>query len=45
MKNGRKDKIKLESEMLRAVAKAKNSCSHYMTAAATVIRGLPMKIV
>lgn len=35
----------MESEMLRAVAKSKNSCLHYMTAAAIVIRGLPIKIV
>lgn len=35
----------MESEMLRAVAKSKNSCSHYMTAAAIVIRGLPTKVV
>ncbi|KYN09010.1 PREDICTED: separin [Trachymyrmex cornetzi] len=44
-KNGAKDKPEMESEMLRAVAKAKNSCLHYMTAAAIVIRGLPVKIV
>lgn len=31
--------------MLRAVAKSKESCSHYMTAAAIVVRGLPMKII
>lgn len=45
IKNGAKDKPEMESEMLRAVAKAKNSCLHYMTAAAIVIRGLPVKIV
>ncbi|KAG5330739.1 ESPL1 protein, partial [Acromyrmex charruanus] len=45
IKNGVKDKPEMESEMLRAVAKAKNSCLHYMTAAAIVIRGLPVKIV
>ncbi|XP_071627742.1 uncharacterized protein Sse isoform X2 [Temnothorax longispinosus] len=45
-KNGAKDKTKMyEPEMLRAVAKSKNSCSHYMTAAAIVVRGLPIKIV
>ncbi|KAL6266836.1 hypothetical protein P5V15_003665 [Pogonomyrmex californicus] len=44
-KKEEKDKIKMEPEMLRAVAKSKNSCSHYMTAAAIVIRGLPIKIV
>ncbi|XP_011692442.1 PREDICTED: separin isoform X3 [Wasmannia auropunctata] len=36
-KNGAKDKTKMEPEMLRAVAESKNSCSHYMTAAAIVI--------
>ncbi|KYN05936.1 PREDICTED: separin [Cyphomyrmex costatus] len=44
-KNGVKDKTKMESEMLRAVAKAKNSCIHYMTAAAIIVRGLPVKII
>ncbi|XP_025996692.1 separin isoform X2 [Solenopsis invicta] len=44
-KNGAKAKTKRESEMLRAVAQSKNSCSHYMTAAAIVVRGLPIKIV
>jgi len=45
IKNGAKDKPEMESEMLRVVAKAKNSCLHYMTAAAIIIRGLPVKIV
>lgn len=44
-KNVAKDEPEMESEMLRIVAKAKNSCLHYMTAAAIVIRGLPIKIV
>ncbi|GAB1864710.1 separase [Camponotus japonicus] len=39
------DKTEMETEMLRAVAKSKNSCSHYMTSAAIVVRGLPIKIV
>ncbi|KAL0124988.1 hypothetical protein PUN28_004256 [Cardiocondyla obscurior] len=40
-----KSETKMESEMLRAMAKSKNSCSHFMTAAAVVVRGLPIKIV
>ncbi|XP_015599938.1 separin [Cephus cinctus] len=35
----------IEPEMLRAVAKSKNVCSHFMTAAAIVVRGLPIKLV
>ncbi|XP_012280741.1 separin isoform X2 [Orussus abietinus] len=31
-----------EPEMLRAVAKSKQACSFYMTAAAAVVRGLPI---
>ncbi|XP_043252364.1 separin isoform X1 [Colletes gigas] len=37
--------IPLEPEMLRAVAKSKYACSQYMTAAAIVIRGLPIKLI
>ncbi|KAL6436522.1 hypothetical protein ACFW04_004774 [Cataglyphis niger] len=44
-KKTEKDKMETESEMLRAVAKSKNKCSHYMTAAAIIVRGLPMKII
>ncbi|RLU20460.1 hypothetical protein DMN91_007070 [Ooceraea biroi] len=44
-KNRVNDKMEMESEMLRAVANAKRSCSQYMTAAAIVVRGLPIKIV
>lgn len=40
-----KNKTEMESEMLRAVAKSKNKCYHYTTAAAIIVRGLPMKIV
>lgn len=39
------DKTEMEPEMLRAVAKSKNTCFHYMTSAAIVVRGLPIKIV
>ncbi|XP_020292023.1 separin isoform X2 [Pseudomyrmex gracilis] len=42
--NTKKEEIKLDSEMLRAVANAKQTCSQYMTAAAIVVRGLPIKI-
>ncbi|XP_076168881.1 extra spindle pole bodies like 1, separase isoform X2 [Ptiloglossa arizonensis] len=34
-----------EPEMLRAVAKSKDVCSQYMTAAAIVVRGLPIKLI
>ncbi|XP_053997454.1 separin [Hylaeus anthracinus] len=34
-----------EPEMLRAVAKSKDACSQYMTAAAVVVRGLPVKLI
>ncbi|XP_011867802.1 PREDICTED: separin [Vollenhovia emeryi] len=44
-KTGAKDKTNMEPEMLRAVAKSKSSCSQYMTAAAIVVRGLPIKIL
>lgn len=44
-KKTKKNKTEMEPEMLRAVAKAKNSCCHFMTAAAIIVRGLPMKIV
>ncbi|KMQ88430.1 separin [Lasius niger] len=44
-KKTERDKTEMEPEMLRAVAKSKESCSHYMTAAAIVVRGLPMKII
>ncbi|XP_031835603.1 extra spindle pole bodies like 1, separase isoform X2 [Nomia melanderi] len=37
--------IPTEPEMLRAVAKSKDVCSQYMTAAAIVVRGLPIKLV
>lgn len=33
-----------EPEMLRALAKARETCSQYMTSAAVVIRGLPIKL-
>ncbi|CAL7940926.1 unnamed protein product [Xylocopa violacea] len=35
----------IEPEMLRAVAKSKDVCSQYMTAAAIVVRGLPIKLI
>ncbi|OAD54830.1 Separin [Eufriesea mexicana] len=37
--------IPIEPEMLRAVAKSKGVCSQYMTAAAIVVRGLPIKLI
>ncbi|XP_076242882.1 extra spindle pole bodies like 1, separase isoform X2 [Calliopsis andreniformis] len=37
--------VPMEPEMLRAVAKSKNICSQYMTAAAIVVRGLPIKLI
>nr|XP_034193112.1 separin [Osmia lignaria] len=37
--------VPIEPEMLRAVAKSKNVCSQYMTAAAIVVRGLPVKLI
>ncbi|XP_078045945.1 extra spindle pole bodies like 1, separase [Augochlora pura] len=46
-KNSRSSTTNLspEPEMLRAVAKSKNVCSQYMTAAAIVVRGLPIKLI
>lgn len=35
----------MEPEMLRAVANSKDACSQFMTAAAIVVRGLPIKLV
>ncbi|KAK9297376.1 hypothetical protein QLX08_008938 [Tetragonisca angustula] len=37
--------VPVEPEMLRAVAKSKDICSQYMTAAAIVVRGLPVKLI
>ncbi|XP_003487939.2 separin [Bombus impatiens] len=37
--------VSTESEMLRAIAKSKDICSQYMTAAAIVVRGLPVKLI
>lgn len=34
----------MEPEMLRAIAKSKEVCSQYMTAAAIVVRGLPIRL-
>lgn len=34
----------MEPEMLRALAEAKEVCSQYMTSAAVVTRGLPIKL-
>ncbi|XP_046741306.1 separin isoform X2 [Diprion similis] len=34
----------VEPEMLRALAKYRGSCTHYMTMAAVVIRGLPIRL-
>nr|XP_033342266.1 separin isoform X1 [Megalopta genalis] len=47
VKNSRSNTTSLspEPEMLRAVAKSKNVCSQYMTAAAIVVRGLPIKLI
>ncbi|XP_076670629.1 extra spindle pole bodies like 1, separase [Andrena cerasifolii] len=37
--------VPVEPEMLRAVAKSKDVCSQYMTTAAIVVRGLPVKLI
>ncbi|XP_066594805.1 uncharacterized protein Sse [Prorops nasuta] len=34
----------LEPEMLRVIAKSKHACQHYMTSAAIIVRGLPVRI-
>ncbi|CAK9799037.1 Espl1 [Anthophora quadrimaculata] len=39
------ENVPIEPEMLRAVAKSKDACSQYMTAAAIVVRGLPIKLI
>ncbi|XP_015437312.1 PREDICTED: separin [Dufourea novaeangliae] len=39
------ENVPVEPEMLRAVAKSKDVCSQYMTAAAIVVRGLPIKLI
>ncbi|KAG7205214.1 hypothetical protein KM043_018299 [Ampulex compressa] len=43
--NGNESNTLMEPEMLRAVAKSKDACSQYMTAAAIVVRGLPIRLV
>ncbi|KOC62271.1 Separin [Habropoda laboriosa] len=47
LKNPQKgtENVPIEPEMLRAVAKSKDVCSQYMTAAAIVVRGLPIKLI
>lgn len=41
----RTENVPVEPEMLRAVAKSKDVCSQYMTEAAIVVRGLPVKLI
>ena len=41
----RTENVPVEPEMLRAVAKSKDVCSQFMTAAAIVVRGLPVKLI
>ncbi|XP_026299547.1 separin isoform X2 [Apis mellifera] len=47
LKNSHKSSqnLSIEPEMLRAIAKSKDVCSHYMTAAAIIVRGLPIKLI
>ncbi|OXU29495.1 hypothetical protein TSAR_010098 [Trichomalopsis sarcophagae] len=42
---GRVANVKNEPDMLLAVAKSKDVCKQYMTSAAIVVRGLPVKLV
>ncbi|XP_076290661.1 extra spindle pole bodies like 1, separase isoform X2 [Lasioglossum baleicum] len=44
-RRGSSQNLSMEPEMLRAVAKSKSVCSQYMTAAAIVVRGLPIKLI
>lgn len=44
-KNSSKTKIDSEQSMLSAVAKSKDVCGQYMTSAAIVVRGLPVKLI
>ncbi|KAK2582701.1 hypothetical protein KPH14_004975 [Odynerus spinipes] len=38
------DNVTIEPEMLRAISRSKEACSLYMTAAAIITRGLPIKL-
>jgi hypothetical protein len=39
------DKIENEQDLLIAVAKSKDVCKQYMTSAAIIVRGLPVKLI